>query len=114
MLAKEQIVCIRPVDAADLVDVAEALGDDQRGPGAAPLQDGVDGDGGAVEEQPGGRVAGASLLDARGDPFDQKVRRRQRLAEGEPAGARIERRHVRERAADVGGQPQAGRACRSG
>jgi hypothetical protein len=108
MLAKEQVVGIRPVDAPDLVDVAEAFGDDQRGPGAGALQDGVDGDGRAVEEQAGGGIVGAGLLDAGGDPLDQMVRRRQRLAEAELAGALVERRHIREGAADIGGQPQTG------
>jgi hypothetical protein len=61
-----------------------------------------------VEEQAGGGIVGAGLLDAGGDPVDEMVRRRQRLAEAERAGTLIERRHIRERAADVGGQPQAG------
>ncbi len=108
MLAEEQIVGVRPVDAADLVDVAEAFGNDERGPGAGPLQNGVDGDGRAVEEQPGGGIIGARLLDSGGDPLDEMMRRRQRLAEAELAGPLIERRNVRERAADIGGQPQAG------
>ena len=51
VLLEEQIVGVRPVDAADLVDVAEAFGDEQRGLGAGALQDGVDGDGRAVQEQ---------------------------------------------------------------
>ena len=51
VLLEEEIVGVGPVDAADLVDVAEALGDEQRGLGAGALQDGVDGDGRAVQEQ---------------------------------------------------------------
>ena len=51
VLLEIQIVGVGPVDAADLVDVAEALGGHQRGLGAGALQDGVDGDGRAVQEQ---------------------------------------------------------------
>ena len=51
VLLEEQIVGVRPVDAADLVDVAKAFGDEQRGLGAGALEDGVDGDGRAVQEQ---------------------------------------------------------------
>ena len=82
VLLEEQIVGIRPVDAADLVDVAKAFGDQQRGPGARALEDGVDRDGRAVQEQPG--RSGSSLpafVDPGVDAFDQPLRRRQRLAE---------------------------------
>src|SRR5262249_5256919 len=42
------------------------------------------------------------------DAFDQPLRRRQRLAEGEPAGALVEDRHIGEGAADVGGETKRG------
>ena len=54
VLLEEQVVGLRPVDAADLVDVAEALRGQQRAARALALQDGVDGDRGAVQEQPRG------------------------------------------------------------
>jgi hypothetical protein len=76
VLAEEQIVGVRPVDAADLVDVAEALGDEERGLGARALQDGIDGDGGAVEKQPGRFVVAACLRHPGVDPLDQALRRR--------------------------------------
>ena len=76
MLAEEEIVGIRPVDAADLVDIAEALGDEERGLGALALQDGIDGDGGAVEKQSSGLVIAARLLNPGVDPLDQPLRRR--------------------------------------
>jgi hypothetical protein len=76
VLVEEQIVGIRPVDAADLVDVAEALGDEERGLGALALQDGIDGDGGAVEKQSSGLVIAARLLNPGVDPLDQPLRRR--------------------------------------
>ena len=59
VFAEVQIVGIRPVDAADLVDVAEPLGNEERGLGAFALQNGIDGDGRAVEKQPGGSVVGS-------------------------------------------------------
>src|SRR5262249_955495 len=50
MLLKEQVVRVRPVDAANLVNVAKAFGDQERGFGPRTLQDGVDGYGRAVKE----------------------------------------------------------------
>ncbi len=70
MLLEEQIIRIRPVDPADLVDVPEAVGDEQRGPGAFALEDGVDGDGLAVQEQPGGSVVAAGFRHAGIDALD--------------------------------------------
>ncbi len=75
VLAEEQIVGVRPVDPADLVDVAEPLGDQQRGFSAGALQDRVDGDGRAMQEQPGRAVIAARLLDTRIDAVDQPLRR---------------------------------------
>src|SRR2546430_11770892 len=63
--------CALPI-SADLVDVAEALGDDERGAGAGALEDGVDRDGRAVEEQPRRPVAAAGLLDRRGDRSEER------------------------------------------
>src|SRR5262249_19053069 len=108
MLLEEQVVGIGTIDAANLVDVAEAFGDDERGARAGALQDGIDGDGRAVQEQAGRAVVGASLVDRRGDSLDQMMRRRQRLAEGELSRARIEHSDVGERTADVGGKAQGG------
>ena len=44
VLLKEEVIGIGPVDAADLVDIAKAARDDQRGLCAGALQDGVDGE----------------------------------------------------------------------
>ena len=76
VFAEEQIVRIRPVDAADLVDVAESLRHQERGLGARALQDGVDGDRGAMQKQPGGFVRATRFNHAGIDPLDQPVRRR--------------------------------------
>src|SRR5689334_24024587 len=62
MLAEEQVVGVGPVDAADLVDVAKALGDEERGPGAGALQDRVDRHRRAVQEQPCRAEVAAGLL----------------------------------------------------
>jgi hypothetical protein len=102
VLLEIEIVGVGPVDAADLVDVAEAVGGDQRGPGAGSLQHGVDGDRRAVQEQARRGVVAAGLLDAVADAVDQPPRRRQRLAEGEPPGLVVKHRDVGEGAADVG------------
>src|SRR6516162_3749500 len=107
VLAEEQIVGVRPVDAADLVNVAKALGNEERGVSALALQDGIDGDGGAVEEQSGRFVVAARLRHPGIDPLDQALRPRQRLAEGQLAGALVEGRDIGEGAADVGGEPKA-------
>ena len=51
MLLEEQVIGVGPIDAADLVDVAESARRHQRGLGAGALQHGVDGDRRAVEKQ---------------------------------------------------------------
>ena len=51
VLVEKEVVGVWAVDAPDFVDVAKAFGDQQRGVGAVTLQQGVDGDGGAVQEQ---------------------------------------------------------------
>src|SRR5262245_17992024 len=108
MLPKEQIVRVGPVDAADLVDVAEAFGGEERGFGAGALQDGVDRDGRAVQEQPCRAEVAAGLLDALADAVDQALRRRQDLAGGERAGALIEHRDVGEGAVNIGSKADVG------
>ena len=114
VLLEIEIVGVGPVDAADLVDVAEAFGRHQRGLRAGALQHGVDGDRRAVQEQARRRVVAAGLLDAARDAVDQPVRRRQRLAEGQPPGLVVEHRDVGEGAADVGGEPDVGAVAAAG
>jgi hypothetical protein len=108
VLAEEQIVGVRPVDAADLVNIAKAFGDDQRGAGAGALQHRIDGDRRAVQEQAGGGVAAAGLLDPGADAVDQPAGGRERLAENQLAGAVVEDRDVGEGAPDIGREPDAG------
>jgi len=74
MLAEEQIVGVRPVDAANLIDVAKALGDQERSSGPFALQNCVDSDGRAVKKKPGGSVIAMRLLDRGIDALDQVLR----------------------------------------
>ena len=114
VLLEIEIVGVGPVDAADLVDVAEAFGGHQRGFCAGALQHGVDGDRRAVQEQVRRGVVAACLLDAAADAVDQALRRRQRLAEGQPAGLVVEHRDVGEGAADVGREAEVGAVAGAG
>ena len=98
---EEQVVGFRAVDAADLVDVAEALGGQQGAARAGALQERVDGDRGSVEEELGRLEMRAGLGDAVLDAVDQPQRRRQRLAEPQLAGRLVEGRDVREGPAHI-------------
>src|SRR5262249_42301029 len=59
--AKEEIVGFRPIDAADLVDIAEALRGEERARRSRPLQNGVDRNGRAVKKKARGRELRAGL-----------------------------------------------------
>ncbi len=74
VLAEKQVVGVRPIDATDLVDVAEAFGNKERGLGALALQDGVDGDGGAMQKQPRGFVGTVRFGHSGIDALDQALR----------------------------------------
>ena len=103
---KEQVVGVRPVDAADLVDVAKAFGDEQCGFGAGAFQHRIDRNSRAVQKQPRRAVITAGFGDACGNAFDQMRRRRQRLAESERAGFFVKHRDVGKSAADIRREPQ--------
>ena len=96
-----KVIGVRPVDPADFIDVAEPLGDDQRRIGAGALQDRVDGDGGAVEEQRGIGVFEARLGDAAADAVDEGGWGRQGFSPGKPARSFVERGDIGKRAAYV-------------
>ncbi len=106
MLREEQVVGVGPVDAADLVDVAKAFGDQQRGVGAGALQQRVDGDGRAVQEQVGVLHIQPGAVQRVLDAVDEVCMRGQGLAEMQRAGALVERRQIGEGAADVDGDAQ--------
>src|SRR5262249_16038238 len=86
----------------------KALGWGGRGPRPGALEDGVDRNCRAVQEQAGRAVVAAGLLDALADAVDQPLRGRQRLADGERAGAIVEHRDIGEGAANIGGQAPVG------
>src|SRR5262249_49180266 len=103
--AEEEIVGLRPIDAADLVDVAEALGGEERAWRACALQNGVDRDGPTVKEQARAGKPRAGLrtpilhagAEARGG--------RERLSEAKLAGRLVEGGDIGEGPAHVGRQP---------
>ena len=75
VLLKKQIVGVGSVDTPDLIDVAKAVGRNQRSLGAGALQDRVDGNCRAMQEEIGGGVIAAGLQHACGDAVDQPIRR---------------------------------------
>ena len=114
VLAEEQVVGVGAVDAADLVDVAEALGHQERRPGTRALEQRVDGDGGTVEEQV--RIAKGDTGTVQGvlDPVDELVVGGEGLAEAQLAGCLVEGGEVGEGPADVDGDAQPWEFGRSG
>jgi hypothetical protein len=105
-LRKEQVVGVGTVDTADLVDVAEALGDQECRSGARALQQRVDGNGGSMKEQV--RVAEVDTGTVQGvlNPVDELVVSGERLAEAQLACCLVEGSKVGEGPADVHGDAQ--------
>src|SRR5262245_23772401 len=103
MLFEEQVVGLRPVDASDLVNIAKPASGEQCGLRARALEDGVNGYGTAMQEEPRSLDRRARLVDARHDAFDELTRRRQRLAEQGFSRKRVEGDNIREGTANVGG-----------
>ena len=106
VLVEEQVVGIGAIDAADLVDVAKAFGNQERGPGASALQQRVDGNRRAMQEELAFAQIDVRAVERALDPVDQFAMRRQRLAEQQLAAGLVERGHVGERAANVDGDAQ--------
>src|ERR1700686_4327133 len=100
MLAEEQIVGFRTVDAADLVDVAKALRRNQRGLGAFALQQRIDGDCRAVQEQLPRAETRSGFGDARGHALDQTRGCGQRLSETNMTRRFVKNSKIRECTAD--------------
>src|SRR6185436_6052895 len=101
MAMEEEVVRLRPVAAADDVDVAHPLRDQQAGLRALALDQRVDGGGRAVDELVDRLGLEAALLDAVDDALDQAVRRGQALRIAELAGLVVEGHEVGKRAADI-------------
>ena len=98
-------VVLRPLVAADMQDVAIAAGRDHAGDGAVVLEDGVGGDGGAVEHRVDRLARNAVLVAKRHQAGDDAargiVRGRGHLVDGRLAGLGVGIDQVRESAADV-------------
>src|SRR5215470_16113240 len=75
VLAKEQVVGIRPIDAADLIYITESARRDQRASRTRALKDRVDHDGGAMEEEMRCAERNAGLCNARCNPCHETLRR---------------------------------------
>jgi hypothetical protein len=103
--AKEEVVGFRPIDAADLVDVAKALGGKERARRPRPLQNGVDRNGGTVKEKPRAGELRAGLRHPTLHAGDEPRRSCERLSEAELPGDLVEGGHVGEGPAHVGRQP---------
>ena len=103
-----RVVERRPVLAGDLDHVGEALGGDQRDPGAPPLEQGVGGDRGAVgRATPAGRRRRAGRRPRRRARLARVARRRRHLGDRAVGGD-----EVGERAAGVDPDPHEHRLSR--
>jgi hypothetical protein len=78
---EEEIVGFRPIDAADLVDIAEALSGQQSAQRSGPLQNGVDRDGRTVKEEARAGELRSGLRYPRLHAADQPVRGGERFSE---------------------------------
>ena len=96
-----------PVLALDVQYVAETGGGDEGGPGAAALQHGIGGHGGAVYQEFDGLSRGACFVDDLGDAADQSAARivggAAHLVEEKIARVDVEEDEVGEGAAGVDG-----------
>ena len=98
---EEQVVGLRPVAAADDVDVARAARHHQAGLGALALDQRVDRDGRAVDQLVDVGGVEPALADAVDDALHELRRRGQALGLDERAGPVVEPDQVGERPADV-------------
>ena len=106
VFAVPQVERVGSVDAANFVDVAKATGGDQGGAGAAALEHGVDGHGGAMQEQMRLGQRHARLVHALQDALHQFVGGGEGLAQQQAAFALVKSSDVGEGAANVGGNAQ--------
>jgi hypothetical protein len=113
VLSEEQVERVRPIDPADLVDVAKALGRYERGARALPFENRVDRYGRTVDDELGRCGRGTRNVN-RVEYTDYKiVRGGEGLAEAYQTRRRIENRRVGKRSADIDADPKAaGRVLR--
>jgi hypothetical protein len=109
MFAEIQIVGFRPVDSADLINVAEAGGDNERGARPRALQHGVDRNRRSMQEQRGIAENGIGPRNAVLDAVDKPPGRGQCFAKPQRSRALIEYGHIREGATDVSCNARTGR-----
>ena len=103
--AEEEIVGFRPIDPADLVDVTEALGGEERARRPRPFQNGVDRNGRTVKEQARTGEPRAGLRHPFLHAGDEPRGGRERLSETELSGRLVEGGDIGEGPAHVGRQP---------
>ena len=98
-------VVLRPLVAADMQDIAIAAGGDHAGDGAVVLEDGIGGDGGAVEHHVDRLARDAVLVAERHQPLHDAARgvvgRGRDLVHGGRAGIRVGIDQVGESAAHI-------------
>ena len=109
-LAPVQVEVVRPRDALDAQDVAEAVRRQQRHVGAAALDQGVRGDGRAVHEVRDVRRLEPGLREGVEDRARRLARRRRHLGHADVAALLVVQHEVREGAARVDSSPDAHRA----
>ena len=109
-LVDAEIVLVVAALGRDIEHVAEAIGGDQRGLGAAPLDDGVGRKRGAMNEDVDVADMGTRVSENETHPVEHRLlgplRRRQHLA-GFARLAHVQH-DIRERAADIDGKPHFG------
>ncbi len=98
---EQEVIGLGAVAAADGIDVAGAARHDQAGQGAFALDQGVDGDGRAVNELVDGGGLQAAFVEAIDDALDQVGRRSQALGLHKGAFGLIESDEIRERSANI-------------
>ena len=103
VLVEQEVVGLRPVAAADDVDVAGAARDDQAGLGALALDQRVDGDGRAVDQLVDGGGLDAALAQAVDDALHELRRRGEALGLHERLRRLVEADEVGEGSADIDG-----------
>ena len=103
MPMKEKIVGLRAVAAADNVDVAGAVGDDEAGLGAGALDQSIDGDGRAMDQFIDGACGQSALLQTIDNALDQIGRRREAFCVDETPGAVVKTNQIGKCAADIDG-----------
>ena len=104
---KEEIVGFRTVAAADDVDIAGSAGDDQAKFCALALDQGVDGDGRAVDQMVDCGRFEAGLANAIDDALDGIGGSGEAFGVADGLGALVERDQIGEGAVDIHSDPQA-------